>query len=281
MPGPARQPWGNAQSHRDGQRGHCSCAHRDRDRLRHHSAYRHCRGGWRRVFGSGTLSTSGADTSTATITIPAGSLAVGSDTLIITYNGDGTYAPTSTPEPVTVSPATPVVTVSAPPSDNVANAVLVDGDGNWAGGCAHAHWNGHSVGRHLQLVGYCPEQRLVTFNIPAGQLPAGTADTLTASFSGNSTYTSGTGTATISMVSTAQLTPTIKVTPTPTSIDTSQSLTVSVAVSGTGATAPTGTVLLTRQTPTPPLRPRWRGHRKLHRPSRQFLGRDTNHHRSL
>jgi subtilase family serine protease len=51
---------------------------------------------------TGTLNSSGV----ATITVPANSLAVGTDTLTVTYNGDGTYASAQTSASVTVTAAT-------------------------------------------------------------------------------------------------------------------------------------------------------------------------------
>ena len=79
-----------------------------------------------------------------------------------------------------------------------------------------------------------------TIVIPANSLSAGT-DTLTASYSGDTTYTPATGTASETVMN--PLTPTVKVTPAASSITTASSLSVSVAVSGSGAT-PTGTVTL-------------------------------------
>lgn len=79
-----------------------------------------------------------------------------------------------------------------------------------------------------------------TIAIPANSLAAGT-DTLTVTYSGDSTYATGTGTATVTV--TAPPTPTVTVTPASTSINSSQSLNVTVAVAGTSGTA-TGTVTL-------------------------------------
>lgn len=85
-----------------------------------------------------------------------------------------------------------------------------------------------------------------TINIPAGSLAVGT-DTLTAIYSGDSHYTSATGTSSVTVTGTE--TPTVTVTPSASSITTMQSLNVTVAVSGgSGNPTPTGTVALTSGT---------------------------------
>jgi len=188
-----------------------------------------------------TLSSGG----TATITIPPGTLAPGTDTLTVTYGGDDTFASTSQTLTVAASAATPTVTVSAPSSGNVANAISVTVGVTGPGAIPTGT---------VTLSGcttYCPTTAetltsggTFTFTIPAGDLPVGT-DTITATYSGNSNYAGATGTATIVMVSTTLATPTIKATASPsTGIDTSQSLALSITVSGTGG-LPTGSVTVT------------------------------------
>ncbi|MGA3334419.1 MAG: protease pro-enzyme activation domain-containing protein [Terracidiphilus sp.] len=178
--------------------------------------------------------------SSVTITIPPSSLAVGSDTLTVTYSGDQTYASTSTTENVTVTAITPTVLVSAPASDNVHNpvyvTVTVKGPDGAATPAGTVSLDG-STAVTLSSTG------TANFTINANVLTVGT-DTLTANFnSTNSTYESSSGTATIVITGATPLTPTITVTPSPTSIDTSQSVNVTVTVTGSGA-PPTGTVTL-------------------------------------
>lgn len=194
----------------------------------------------------GGYSTSGTLSSGAiTITIPAGSLAPGSDTLTVTYSGDSNYASTSTTESVSVAAAVPTVTISAPASDNVLNAVSVTVTvAAPQGGATPTGTASLSGGTYSSTAVTLSSTGTASFTIPAGDLPAGT-DTLTANYSGSSTYATATGTTTILIVSTALVTPTIKVTPSSTSIDTSQSLSVTVTASGTASTGPTGTVTLT------------------------------------
>ncbi|MGB7985008.1 MAG: Ig-like domain repeat protein, partial [Terracidiphilus sp.] len=79
------------------------------------------------------------------------------------------------------------------------------------------------------------------FTVPANSLSAG-IDTLTASYNGDTNYTSMTGTATVT-VAAVPLTPTVTVSPKASTTDTGSSLSVPVTVTGAGA-MPTGTVTL-------------------------------------
>jgi hypothetical protein len=78
-----------------------------------------------------------------------------------------------------------------------------------------------------------------TFTVPAGSLTTG-ADTLTVTYSGDSTYAATTSKASIQVNG---LVPSVKVTPSATSIYSNTAMTVTVAVTGSGAT-PSGTVTL-------------------------------------
>jgi sugar lactone lactonase YvrE len=80
----------------------------------------------------------------------------------------------------------------------------------------------------------------VTFTVPANVLSVG-IDTLTASYSGDATYPSATGTATVNVTA---LTPTVTVTPSSSNISSGQSLSIAARVTGAGS-MPTGTVTLT------------------------------------
>ena len=83
---------------------------------------------------------------------------------------------------------------------------------------------------------------ITTFNLAAGALAAGT-DTVTASYSGDTTFAAASGTTTVTVTAPVLLTPTVAVTPASGSIDTGQSLNVTATVTGSGAT-PTGSVTL-------------------------------------
>lgn len=193
--------------------------------------------------GSGTLSGG-----TVQITVPAGSLAVGSDTLTVTYSGDATYASTSTTETVNVAAAAATVTIAAPASDNVANSVAVTVTVSGSAGVPTGTVTLAQGTNYSSPAATLNSGGAASFTIPANTLAVG-SDTLTASYSGNSTYTSGTGAVPIQIVGTTALAPTLTVsistsTPTSSTIYTSQALTVGITVSGSGAT-PTGTAWLT------------------------------------
>ena len=185
-----------------------------------------------------TLNSSGA----ATITIPPASLAPGIDPLTVSYSGDSKYQTTSQTLTVDASAAVATVNVSAPTEGNVANAVSVT-VGVTGPGATPTGTVTLTGGTYSSTAETLSTSGTYTFTVPAGDLPAGT-DTITANYSGDSHYSSATGTTTILMVSTALATPTIKATASPTSIDTDQSLTLNVAVTGSGA-IPSGTVTVT------------------------------------
>ena len=210
--------------------------------------------------------------SSVTITIPASSLSPGSVTLTITYGGDSNYAENSTTQGVTVSAVNPTVTVTAPSSSNYSNALSVTvtvsgpvgvptptGTVTLAGG-----GYGPTPAETLNSSGY------YTFTIPVNTLAAG-SDTLTANYSGNTDYASGSGSATVDIVTTVPATPVITVTPTPTSIDSSQTLSVGVTVaSQSGAPpTPTGSVTLTAGSYTSTMPTDRRRNRQLHCSSQQ------------
>ena len=80
-----------------------------------------------------------------------------------------------------------------------------------------------------------------TINIPANSLSSGSV-TLTATYSGDTTYASKTGTATVTVTVVVLLTPNVAVTA-PATLNSGASLQVTATVTGTGAT-PSGTVTL-------------------------------------
>ena len=197
------------------------------------------------VSGGGYSANQSLSSGAATITIPAGSLAPGTDTLTVSYSGDSNYASTSQTETVDVSAAVPTVAVVAPASDNVANSVYVTVTVSGpSGGSVPSGTVTLASGSYSSTAVTLSSTGIATFTIPANTLPART-DTLTATYGGNSTYTSATGTTSIVIVSTATKAPTVTVTPSSTSVDTSQSLSVAVTVSGiSGSGVPTGYVTL-------------------------------------
>lgn len=187
----------------------------------------------------------------ASVTIPAGSLAPGSDTVTITYSGDSNYASTSQQETVSVAAAVPTVAISAPNPANTNNPISVTvtvsgpvGSTTPTGTVTLAQTGGAYSSTAASL-----SSGSATITIPAGSLTSG-LDTLTATYSGDSLYTSASGSTQITIVGTALATPSVTVTASPTSPDSSQPIDLTVKVAGTSGT-PTGTVTLTSPTINP------------------------------
>jgi hypothetical protein len=192
----------------------------------------------------------------ATITVPAGSLAVGSDTLTVTYTPDSASAATYTSATGTASVTvtgtaleTPAVTVMPSPStittaQSLAVTVAVNGgSGNpTPTGTVVLSGGGYTSAATALVSG------TVTFTIPAGSLVTGT-DGLTATYTPDTgsatTYNSASGAATVTVNASAKTIPAVTVTAAATTITTAQSLAVTVAVNGgSGNPTPTGTVVL-------------------------------------
>jgi hypothetical protein len=175
----------------------------------------------------------------AAITIPAGDLATGTDTLTATYAGSSIYntatgtasvAVTLTASTVKVSPAE----TSVPRADSLAVTVIVSASSGTPAGAVTLYGGGYTSAATTLTSGKA------TITISADKLNVGSY-TLTASFSGGGNYTAATGTSTITVT---KLTPTVTVTPAATSIARVASLSVKVTVATTAGT-PTGTVTLT------------------------------------
>jgi hypothetical protein len=198
----------------------------------------------------------------ATISIPAGSLAAGPDLLTVSYSGDGNYAFAGNTSSVTVSNVQPVagnatllVSPSAYPGITTAQplTLLIDLYGNGplapleVTGTVAVTGGGYNSGEVTLSGG------LATISIPAGALAVG-ADAFTVTYSGDNNYAAAvyTNTVTITVTGTStppptMTTPTLTITPSSLTITTAQPLTVAVGVAGSGnaAPVPTGTVTLT------------------------------------
>jgi N-acetyl-anhydromuramyl-L-alanine amidase AmpD/N-acetylneuraminic acid mutarotase len=201
--------------------------------------------------GAATLSSGGA-----TITVPAGSLATGSDTLTVTYTPDSssssTYNSATGSNSVTVTAApktTPTVTVT-PSASSITTAQPLTVTVSISGGSGNPTPTGSVI---LSGGGYTSAAATLssggaTINIPTKSLAAGT-DTLTVTYTpdsaSSSTYNSATGSNSVTVTTPAKTTPTVTVTPSASSITTAQTLTVTVTVNGgSGNPTPTGTVTL-------------------------------------
>jgi len=193
----------------------------------------------------------------ATINVPAGSLAVGSDTLTVTYTPDANSssiynsAKGSNSVSVTVpAKTTPTVTVT-PSASSITTAQALTVTVAVSGGTGNPTPSGSVT---LTSGSYSsPATTLssgsATINVPAGSLAVG-SDTLTVTYTpdanSSSIYNSAKGSNSVSVTVPAKTTPTVTATPSASSITTAQALTVTIAVSGgTGTPTPTGSVTLT------------------------------------
>jgi hypothetical protein len=201
------------------------------------------------VSAAATLSGGGA-----TINIPAGALATGSDTLTVNYAPDAASASTynsamGTNSVMVTAPAliTPTVTVT-PSSSSITTAqalsvtVAVSGSPTPTGSVTLTSGSYTSAAATLSSGG-------AVINIPAGSLATG-ADTLTVTYTpdtaSSSTYASSKGTNSVSVTTPALIAPTVTATPSASTITTQQALPVTVSVSGgVGNPTPTGSVTLT------------------------------------
>ncbi len=189
----------------------------------------------------------------ASINIPAGSLAVGTDLLSVSYAPDAassaTYSGASGLNSVTVSLTTPTVTVSLS-SSNITTAqpltvtIAVSGG---AGsiiptGTVGLSGGGYSTGPVTLVSGSA------TITLAAGLLTIGT-DTLTAIYNpdtqGYLTYLAAQGSNSVAVTATAKLTPTVTVTPPGGVVKNTIPLVIAIVVSdGTSNPTPTGSVTL-------------------------------------
>lgn len=142
----------------------------------------------------------------ATITVPAGSLAVGSDSFTVTYTPDSASSTmyTSATQSVTVAVTSVIgsatATVTATPSattitndQSVTVKVAVTGGSGQTAPTGTVTLSGGSYSSQQTLSGGA-----ATFTIAAGTLSSG-INTLTAAYSGDSTYAAGTATATVTV----------------------------------------------------------------------------------
>jgi hypothetical protein len=172
-----------------------------------------------------------------TFTIPADSLTAGSDTLSVSYSGDGTYASATGTASVTISKIAPSLAVQANPTQIGANTngdsvtVTATGAGPTPTGSVTFSVNSYTSPACTLVSGSC------TAVVPTSAFTNGT-DTITANYSGDQDYTSGSASTTVSVTI---LTPTLQLTPSTTTLTTAQSMQLTATVTGSGPT-PTGFV---------------------------------------
>jgi hypothetical protein len=193
----------------------------------------------------------------ATITIPAGSLAAGTDALNVAYTPDSnsaaTYNSANDSTSVTVTaPAKTTPTVTATPSaSSITTAQSLAVSVTLSGGSGNPTPTGSVVlsgGGYTSAVASLSGGS-VTVTVPAGSLATGT-DTLTVAYTPDSgsaaTYNGGTGSTSVTVMAPVKSASTVTVTPASSTITNEQTDTVSIAVGGaSGQPTPTGTVTLT------------------------------------
>lgn len=205
------------------------------------------------TYNSATTTLTGG---TATITIPAGALAAGSDTLTAIYAPDQaastTYGDGAGFATVTVTAgtkSTPTVTVTSSPA-----TVTIAQDFSVMVTVAAGGGNPTPTGTVTLLSGTFSSGLVLLNNgsalipIPARMLAAGT-DTLMVTYApdtaGAANYNNATGSATETVQPIAKTAPTLIVTPNPNNVLTNQALMVAVSLNGGfGNPSPTGTVTL-------------------------------------
>jgi hypothetical protein len=155
------------------------------------------------LAGSYTPAAATLSSGSATFTIPANSLTVGTDTLTVSYSGDANYnsATGTTSVAVTAAPLTPTVTVTPAATtvdsgSSLSVVASVTGAGVTPSGTVTLSGGGYTASAGTLSSG------TYTFSIPANSLSAGT-DTLTVTYSGDTNYVAGTGTASVTVTPSA------------------------------------------------------------------------------
>ena len=208
------------------------------------------------VFSAGSYTSSAATLNNggASITVPAGGLPFGNNTVVVTYTPDAASLPIYSVNSLTtwaqVEQAVPVVTVSPSATSITTSQTLTVSVSVGAGaGSPTATGTVALSGSGYYKAGVSLSGGNATFNIPAETLTPG-SDKLTVTYTPDaasaSVYWSRTGTSTVTVTGTLKTAPSLMLIPSSTSITTAQSLTVSASVSGgSGNPTPSGTIVLT------------------------------------
>jgi trimeric autotransporter adhesin len=150
--------------------------------------------------GGYTVTASTLSGGTCTLTIPAGTLAAGTDVLTVSYSGDSIYAGATGITSVTVNPVTPLTpsmtvtpaSTTVDTSQSLNFAVSISGTGGTPTGTVALSGGGYT-GSAVTLA-----SGAATITIPANSLSAG-SDTLTVSYTGDGTYAPATATTTVTV----------------------------------------------------------------------------------
>ncbi len=199
------------------------------------------------TLASGSYS-SGAQTLDAagsyTFDVAAGSLAIGSDTLTVTYSGDPTYATTTKTVTVQVNGLTATVTVT-PSTTTLSSTAALDVAVTVAGASGSPTPTGTVT---LSSGSYSSSAQQLTdggysFTIPANSLTAG-SNTITAAYSGDGIYAPATGDSAAVTVTSTSGAFTLSAT-TPAAVTSGSPATSTVTVTGSGGYAGTVTLACT------------------------------------
>jgi hypothetical protein len=207
--------------------------------------------------GTVTLSGGGYDSSSETLnasgvyvfTIPGDTLNAGAGiVLTASYSGDATYASETNTATVSVTQLTPGMAVSAPStlSSNYPLTMTVTMSAAGTGGTPTGTVTVTAVG-FTSAATQINASGVATITIPAGTFTATGNVTLSASYSGDPTYISDVGTASVAVTYVPVLTPQMTVVPASSTSDSNAALNVTATVTGasTAEASPTGTVTLT------------------------------------
>jgi hypothetical protein len=211
-------------------------------------------GTWSATIGQGSCTAANC-----VITIPGDSLSAGNNiVLTANYSGDAIYTQESNTASISVTQLIPNIQVSAAPTLNsnyplqVTVTVSATGTGGTPTGTVTL-----SAPRYTSTAVTLNSNGVASFTIPANTFTATTSGTvmLSASYSGDPTYTTNIGTTTVTVTYVAVLMPTVSVKPASDTVDSNAPLNVTATVSGASAleASPTGTVTLSGGGLTPTL----------------------------
>ena len=201
---------------------------------------------------SGTYetSTSSLTSGSTTITFPAGSLAVGLDTITAYYNGDANYAGSDTgTTQITMSQTTALTpsimvnpsSASIDTGQSLGVTVLVTGTGPTPTGQVYLTSGSYTSSTETIGTSPCTSNTSCGFTIPDNTLSTGT-DSITAHYLGDTNYAAGTGSGNVSVTeSTLPSSPLTPGTPSPSTV--TPPGTATVAITGNASTTYyTGTI---------------------------------------
>jgi hypothetical protein len=208
------------------------------------------------LIGGGAYSSGAQNLASGTYTfnVPANALPDGSDVFTVSYSGDSTYAAATGSATVAVTAvagtgtgtgtATANVTVTPTPTSLAASSTLsvaVSVAAATSGGAPPTGTVTLAGGGYTSSAGTLSSGTF-TFSVPANSFTAGT-DTLTVTYSGDSTYATSTGTATVTVTAPTSATGTFAISATsPTAVTAGSSASSTITVTASGSYAGTASL---------------------------------------